>query len=307
MKALITGAGGFTGSYLIPLLRAEGITMKALTSQPLPGVRCHSPEWQASHALARVIERVAPDFVFHLAGSRNPKSANVNVDYARNLFAAMSEAEIRVPTLVVGSAAEYGNVAEKDLPITETQPAEPVSEYGISKLLQTTAAQAAFRNGIPAVTARLFNVIGPGVPATLVVGRYVEQVGQVLRAERQTIVMGDTRPARDFIDAGDCAKIFLKLVRTPKAAGQVVNVCRGRAVPVRNVLKRLGELCGVRDEVKTDPAIKGGSDVMVSYGSNAKLLSLIGDFDFTELDETLGKIAERLLAHSLPARRKSAF
>src|SRR5207248_561315 len=101
----------------------------------------------------------------------------VNTVYAARLLHAMELAGCAlVPTLLIGSAAEYGAVNEDDVPITETMPARPIDHYGISKLAQTLIGQAAARDGRSIVVARTFNAIGPGMPEHLSVQSFVKQI-----------------------------------------------------------------------------------------------------------------------------------
>jgi nucleoside-diphosphate-sugar epimerase len=55
--------------------------------------------------------------------------------------------------LLAGSAGEYGEVANKELPITESHTPRPYSHYGISKLAQTQLGLAEARLTRPVIIA----------------------------------------------------------------------------------------------------------------------------------------------------------
>ena len=78
-----------------------------------------------------------------------------------------------VRVVLIGSAAEYGNVEADKVPVEETISPRPVSLYGIAKAAQTLVA---LRPGYDAVVARVFNVCGPGEPPSLVCGAFASQI-----------------------------------------------------------------------------------------------------------------------------------
>jgi len=300
MKALVTGAGGYTGSYLLPYLQSQKVRIEAITTKTLPIARCHSVDWKNPKALTSLLKLVRPDFIFHLVGTREKRNLseliNVNALYASNLFEAIGESGVFVPTLVMGSAAEYGNVLSNALPISEATPANPITEYGLSKYVQTLIAQQAIERGIPVINARVFNLIGPQMPNTLMLGKFCEQLQQVMQGIRSRIEMGNTQSVRDLIDVNDVVEIFWKLVQEPRAIGKTINICTGRAVKVREIITSLRSLCKVTAEIQTDDSILKRTDLQEVYGSPATLIGLVGKFQFTHHDVTLQSIAENLCA-----------
>ena len=123
MKVLVTGAGGYIASYLLPYLRSKKIDVYAITSKKLPHASCHAVNWRQVSELESLLKSVRPDYIYHLAGTRNLSPFSdftaVNVQYASNLFDAMLNSRVLVPILIVGSAAEYGNVPLNEMPIRE--------------------------------------------------------------------------------------------------------------------------------------------------------------------------------------------
>ena len=99
MKALVTGASGFTGTHLLKLLAAEGV--EVFTHGPeLPafGTNYNTPIWDVA-ALTKIMRAVKPSFVFHLAGLAAANNFNdyylVNVLYAANLSISSSKMTMR--------------------------------------------------------------------------------------------------------------------------------------------------------------------------------------------------------------------
>lgn len=298
MKALVTGAGSYTGSYLIPYLKSQGVDVVAVSRRAIIGVPCHTIDWNNLESIESALNQERPDYIFHLVGSRNlspvSRLIEVNALYTANLFQAMARTGLRCPVLIVGSAAEYGNLSEKQLPVNEREETRPISDYGFAKSIQTKIASRARMQGIPVVNARLFNVIGPNPPADLAIGSFCTQLSRNLRGDHVPIQMGNTLAVRDYIDIRDVTEIFWKLIQAPKAYGKTVNVCTGRQSPIEKLLSELKRLCKATVEIQTDGSRTSGPHRI--YGDTSLLFDLIGKHSFISQNESLQFIVDGLLA-----------
>ena len=101
MKLLVTGATGFLGSTLVPLLRAAGHEVRALTRSgaPIAEVEIVKGDVRDPDAVRRALSGV--EGLYHLAGlvSRDPADARkmyeLHVDGTRNLLAAAARAKLQ--------------------------------------------------------------------------------------------------------------------------------------------------------------------------------------------------------------------
>ncbi len=298
MKALLTGAGGFCGRYLTAYLECEGVQVYSAGYRATGAARhYHVPDMTDVSRWVSVLRDILPDYIFHIAGAVHAQDSRlyyqVNTAIAIALFDALgASAPLRCPILVVGTAAEYGQIVEGDLPIRESMPARPYNHYGISKLAQTFEALAAFRNGIPVVVVRPFNIIGAGMPDYLVVQSFASQIKKIsMGRQAPCIEVGNIESSRDFIAVNDVVKIYWKLIQTPDAYGEIINVCSGVPVSVREVLMRLIAISGLHDiEIRCDSSRLKSVDVPVHFGSVEKLHRYAGTISFNRLDETLKDI-----------------
>jgi nucleoside-diphosphate-sugar epimerase len=85
------------------------------------------------------------------------------------------------------------------------------------------------------------------------------------------------------------------LIRTPAAYGQVVNVCSGHAVSMRDLLSSLIAISGAEIPVQVSEKIFKLVDVPIVFGSPEKLERLLGYTPKTDLQPVLRAI----LAHCL--------
>lgn len=176
--ALVTGACGFNGRYMVELLSKEGFHVRATdVKDDVTGeVRAAGASEFVKADLTRRdgLEKLVKgvDVVFHIAALFDylaplEKLRLVNVEGTRNLFDALLK-EGRVRRIVLwSSVAVYGIVNEKNyrLPVTEDQPLTPEcpGAYDRSKREQEELALKYYRErGLPVTVIRPAPIYGPG-------------------------------------------------------------------------------------------------------------------------------------------------
>jgi len=298
MKALVTGAGGFCGTHLCRYLEEEGVQVFSVGHRESGrSLQRIIPDMRDVDLWASVLHEIQPDYIFHLAGIVHSSDPclfyQVNTQIAVALMEALDSSSIRnCPLLIAGTSAEYGQIVNENLPITESLTPQPYNHYGISKLAQTLEGLAAGRKGMPVVVARPFNVIGPGMPDYLVVQNFVAQLKSISDGlSLPCIEVGNIETSRDFISVKDVVRIYWKLIRTSDAYGEVVNVCSGGPVSVKEVLFSLIEMSAITNiSVKKDTLRLKSVDIPCHYGSTDKLRRIIGPISFSGLDFILKDI-----------------
>ena len=208
MKTLVTGAGGFCGSHLTARLRSRGHQVRTLGLGPAGPEHFHLDSPLDQTGILCALREYQPDLLFHLSGTfaaRNLDTlAAVNAGFSKTIFRSLRELDQRrCRVLVFGSAAEYGPVPQERLPIREDEPCAPVNDYGKTKLRQTELALTASAEGFPVVVLRPFNMLGPGLSASLALGRFVRQIADIVQGRQAPVVhTGCLSGTRDFIDGG---------------------------------------------------------------------------------------------------------
>jgi len=195
---------------------------------------------------------------------------------AVRLLDAVALAAPQAAVLLVGSAAEYGPVAPEALPVGEDHPCRPVGAYGISKLVATNLAlEIARRRSLRVVVARPFNIVGAGVPTTLVVGAILDRLRRaLLDGGRPLVRMGNLDAQRDFIAVEDAVDAYVRLIQCGRW-GEVFNICSGKPCPVRRVVEQLLSYCSTPIELVVDPTLVRHDDVAVIYGDATKAADAI--------------------------------
>ncbi len=300
MRALITGLGGFAGRHLAALLLERGVAVHGTVhgAAGLAGLRelaqrfpafgdacVHRVDVGDAHAVADLVAAVQPDGVFHLAGlSFVPDShADPTAVFRTNalgtihVLAAVRAQRPECRVLVVGSAEAYGLIGADDLPVREDCPLRPLTPYGASKAAaDLIAAQWARGYGLPIVSVRPFNHIGPGQRPPFVCADFARQLAAIERGQQEArIEVGNLDVVRDFSDVRDVVAAYAALWEHG-VAGEAYNVCAGVGHSVREMLDTLIELSGLRVEVQVVAARVRAAEVPRIVGSADKLRAATG-------------------------------
>ena len=241
--ALVTGARGFVGRWLVAALRSAGWTVATADRRGPADV---------VGDLGRVpLRGLRADVVFHLAAFAHPGASvqaaaqtfDVNVLGTRRVLQ-----EVRAGRVVLaGTAAVY---RPSPRPVDETAPLRPATPYAASKLC---AEGVALASGRDVVILRPSNHTGPGQSDVYVCPRIARQVARAEagRGPRE-VVVGDLSPARDFFDVRDMARAY-RLAAERGARGAVYNVGTGRPSKIRRVVEILTGLSRVKLKVTAGP------------------------------------------------------
>jgi len=291
MRALVTGAGGFVGPYLVAHLRECGDDVVGESED------FDITDRDATHA-AFAAHR--PEVVYHLAAWSDAGASwadpttclRVNVEGTTNVLDAARACDAR-RVLVVGSAEEYGLVDGADR-VREDAPLRPITPYGSSKVAASfVALQAWLGRRLETVRVRPFSHTGAGQPDAFVVPALARRVADAERANAPAITIGARDPVRDFSDVRDVVRAYRMLVEHG-APGEVYNVCRGAGVSIGELVDRLVARSHTDLRVEVDPALLRPTEVPRLVGDPSKLMQATGWEPEHTLDETLDDV----LAHA---------
>jgi GDP-4-dehydro-6-deoxy-D-mannose reductase len=85
------------------------------------------------------------------------------------------------------------------------------------------------------------------------------------------VLVGNLDASRDFLDVRDVCTAYAALLEGGGTAGEIYNVCSGRATTMRELLRTLITIAAVPVEVREDPERMRPADVPVSVGDATKL------------------------------------
>jgi UDP-glucose 4-epimerase len=267
-KILITGGGGFIGSNLAHALVARGASVTVLDAfLPLYGGNTYNLEGiqdkvEVMEGDIRDFELVkklvtGKDIIYNFAAqvsyidSKDQPFLDLDINGKGhlNVLEAMRELAPHAKILFSSSRLVYGKILTT--PVNETHPTDPLSMYGIHKLLgEKYYRYYADTFGVHTVSVRIPNPYGPRQQMKhnkySIVGWFIRQA---LDGGKITI-FGDGSQERDYLYIDDIVDAFLHLSVTG-ASGEVYNIGTDERVRfvdmVDEVLKQTGS--GTKEHV----------------------------------------------------------
>jgi UDP-glucose 4-epimerase len=239
-RALVTGAAGFIGSRLSQRLLASGTEVHGVSrvarSTPT-AIRWWTADLSDAGATDRLVQRIRPDAVFHLA-------SHVSGDRALGVVASTLRDNLVATVNLLTAAADAGGTRvvlagsmEEALP---DDPA-PSSPYAAAKTAATAYAQLFDQlYGLPVVNLRVFMVYGPGQRDGTKLVPYV--ISSLLRGEEPRLSSGIREV--DWIYVDDVVAAFVAAAESPKAPGSACDVGSGELVSIRSLVERIVPLVG---------------------------------------------------------------
>lgn len=273
-RILVTGASGFIGRNLTPLVADKGGTLITPTRRD-----CDLTDQQA---VRRLFADTRPTLVFHLAGLVGGILAN------KRYPADFCSTNLLINTLVLREAWRSGVAklvtliggcsypAQAPSPIRETElwngyPQAESAAYSLAKRMVVVEAQAyREQHGFDAIVLVPGNVYGPhdnfDLASSHVIPALIRKVLEAVEAGRDEIVAwGSGRPLRDFVYVEDACRVIVGAAES-YSRPDVVNISSGHAVTIRELVETVAELCGFDgriawDTSKPDGQMEKGFDV----------------------------------------------
>jgi UDP-glucose 4-epimerase len=271
MKALITGGAGFIGSHVADAYLRAGHRVVVVDNLST-GSRDKVPDGASFYLLdigsaeiQRLFELEKPDIVNHHAAqisvtvsARDPQAdARTNAVGFLNLLETCARRKIRKLLYSSTGGAIYGET--EVLPTPEEHPDQPVSPYGIHKLLGEQYLRFySLQHGLDYTVLRYANVYGPRQNPLGEAGVISIFVNQLLKGEQPTLFAYPEEPdgmLRDYVYVEDVAQANLRALET--GSGECLNIGTGVSTSTGALYRELAALFPGAPEIRRAPARPG--------------------------------------------------
>jgi UDP-glucose 4-epimerase len=310
-RLLITGGAGFIGSHLADRLVAHGERVIAVDDLST-GRRANVAHLMNDRRFRLVVGSAADpalmdglvkscDAVVHLAAAvgvqliREQRLRSLLTNASVSTVVLEAAARHGRPIMIASSSEVYGYNAPT--PVSEDSPrvvgtaGDLRASYATAKAMEETLADAYAReHGLPLVTVRLFNTVGPRQRADygMVLPKFVEEA----LACRPLRVYGDGLQTRCFAHVLDVVEALHELLGCPRAAGQVINVGSEEEVSILDLARRALAATGATTSIELVAYPDGFLEPRRRVPDTSKIRSLVGWAPRRDLDDTIRDVIE---------------
>ena len=244
-RCLVLGAGGFIGTNLCLALRSRGVPTTGFGRQAAPPAVLAGLHWvQGTLEQAEGLDALVDghDHVFDLIGAGLPNSSNDNpaqivadgVPAKVRLLEACRRQGVRRLLFASSGGTVYGVTGAA--PVPEAAPTEPISAYGIGKLVvEKYLALYEHLYGLDSRVLRIANAYGAHQDARRGQG-LVAAILRRLLADEPVEIWGSGAVVRDYIHIDDVVSAMLALL-AHDGPGRVFNVGSGIGRSVAEVIR----------------------------------------------------------------------
>lgn len=289
-KALIIGAAGFVGGYLIDYLHdkckwsiyATKMQNEKMDTDKADIVNLNILDYES---IVNLLNETKPEYIFHLAAQssvayswQNPKlTVDININGTINLLNAVKEVVPNATVLLIGSSEEYGSCNLDNGIIDEEHKLSPTNIYAMTKVAQEMTGKIyAEAYNMKIIMVRAFNHIGPKQSPLFVVSDFCKQVAEIEKGLREPIMkVGNLSAKRDFTDVRDIVRAYTDIIQSGEY-GEVYNVGSSKAIEISKILDMIISQVQCDIKVEIDQTKLRPVDTPVIEADTSKLKKQLG-------------------------------
>lgn len=258
MRVLVTGASGFVGRALLPVLAERGQAVRAAVRRPHPSVPADAvavgdidgqTEWsRALDGVDCVVHLAARVHVMH-DNAASPLAEFRRVNVAGTVQLARAAARAGVRRLIFVSSIKVNGERTNGRPLSEEDTPVPIDAYGVSKWEAEQALHGlSWDTGLEVVILRPPLVYGPGVKANF--QRLLSWVNRGL-----PLPFGAIENRRSLLYLGNLTAAISNCADHPAAANQTFLLSDGEDLSTAELVRRLA--CAMNRPSRLIPVPKG--------------------------------------------------
>jgi UDP-glucose 4-epimerase len=280
-KILVTGGAGFIGSHVVEQFIGRGFEVVILddlstgrASNLNPAARFYRMDIR-DPKIREVFEAEKPDFVSHHAAQMDVRrsvaqplfDADVNILGSINLIECAREFGVKRFVYISTGGAVYGE--PERVPCEETDPINPICQYGASKhTVEHYLFMYHVNYGLKYTVLRYPNVFGPRQDPHGEAGVVAIFTGKMMAGE-PVAIYGDGTQTRDFVYVSDCALANYLAVSVDHQPG-IYNLGWGLPTSVNDIFSTLAKVTDYTLPAQYGPAKVGETKHIYLNAEKAK-------------------------------------
>jgi len=211
MKAIIFGASGQDGHYLMELCKLKGLEPVGVSRSGNGAKGDVSVYEQVEH----LISEHRPTFIFHVAAKSTTRHDVLFENHETistgtlNILEAVKKHHIKSKVFLTGSGVQFVN---RGLPISETDAFEASSPYSVARIQSVYAARYYRSLGLNVYVGYLFHHESPLRKPNHVSQMIALAAQRIARGANEVIELGDISVEKEWTFAGDIARGIFALV-----------------------------------------------------------------------------------------------
>jgi UDP-glucose 4-epimerase len=258
---LVLGANGFIGSHLVDELAAQGFGVvafdrfiRAAQFAEHPAVRMVKGDATSIDDVRSALTGV--EYLIHCFSATTPATADLDpyTDISANLinsvhiFEESVKAGLKKIVFISSGGVIYGALSEHQA-AKESDPALPVSPYGISKLaIERYLGYFERKYGMSHITYRLSNPYGPRQTTKHNQGVIPAFIGRIEKGD-EISVYGDGSSSRDYIYITDAASMIVESFPQDNQHA-IYNLGSGLQTPLSEVVVQIENATATKASVR---------------------------------------------------------
>ena len=266
-RIVVTGGGGFLGSFVVERLRAAGYGNIAVA-------RRREYDLTREADAERLFESLRPDVVIHLAAEVGGIGANrdnpgryffANLAMGLHLIEGARRHGLRkfIQTGTICAYPKFTPVPFSEADLWKGYPEETNAPYGIAKKALLTMCQSYRQQyGLNAIYLLPVNLYGPrdnfDLKSSHVIPALIRKCVEAKRRGEPSITAWGTGSAsREFLYVDDCAEAIVAAMERYESP-EPVNIGSGREITIKALTELVAELSGFQGEIVWDPTKPDG-------------------------------------------------
>ena len=219
----------------------------------------HYGDLRDSQSLDLVVEKIRPDYTFHLAAQSYPKTSfdapldtyATNISGTSSLLEALKKYSPKSVIHVCASSEVFGRVSKDKLPINEECSFHPASPYAISKIGTDLVGRFyAEAYDMKVMSTRMFTHTGPRRGDVFAESTFAKQIAMAEKGIIEPIIkVGNLDSMRTIADVRDAVRAYYMLVTVNPTSGEYYNIGGTHSCTIGQILNDLISLSTIKDKI----------------------------------------------------------